>query len=907
MKEPYWIPVSCNQTILNAIICKSEEKVSTIHQNKTTDLKFCKSFMILIRNKCYAFLWGKIGTTSVHFCIAQKSKGVSISKINSFSYIFDAVSYVNTFPTLIFQSNPNVQVVKVQNLFGKLRFVNVTTHNVTSSGNYVCAQDKVTINIGLNIFHCKRGGFILHTYICDGIKDCPNDNSDEFLCTCNSENISMKKNTFCMKWFTRQNRAQCTPNYIMEVTGICKKYEFKKVIHRNELKLGRTLNKNVHDSGKSHDFSLLSNLYLVYEPQSEGESILLPLNRQVKTFQCNPWEIHCMEGNMLCFNITDICLYQLNEEYNLYPCRNGGHLENCAEFECNMRFKCPDYYCVPWSYVCDGKWDCPFGEDEIKNEVCIGQNVCELMFRCRNEYHRCINIGNVCDNHTDCLYHDDEKFCDLNLIQCPMSCSCLIYSITCVELPDHTLLFSQSESYISVSIFKSKLTLDIFAKKFENVKYIQIPGNNISSVCSLDVLKYILVLDISNNIVEVVESKCFSFSAFLQSIYLNDNTIVHIDEYAFHNLYYLTFLNLSSNPLTNLPSKCFSNNLALKVLNMQNVKFDNIDPNSFSSTNVKLIWTNDYKISCISPDNSLCTSYPPWYVSCSDILPGTAMKGLFRSISILTISLNIVSISLAFLYVHNTYQNFQIIVIGLNFSDILCGVYLMVIWVSDTILKSVYLINEDLWKSHVLCFTSLCIVLWFTISNQIILLYFSISRIRAVINPMEIRGKHWKEICYQVSVIHIFSLCLSMILTLILQYTEGHLPTTLCLPFVDPSNLSLFTKVISLTVTTIQSIVSISIIIINILIVKNINKSERFLEKASAHSNKKMMSQLILTTTSNILCWFPCNSVYISAIFLSVCSIDVVIWTTVAIMPVNSIINPCVFIETHVKAYFRKR
>ena len=134
------------------------------------------------------------------------------------------------------------------------------------------------------------------------------------------------------------------------------------------------------------------------------------------------------------------------------------------------------------------------------------------MFRCRNEYDRCISIGNVCDNHIDCPYHDDEQFCDLNLIQCPMSCSCLIYSIKCMELPHHTSLFSLSDPYISVSIYKSKVTLDIFIKKFENVKYVQIPGNSITSVCPLNVLKYILVLDISNNMIEDIESKCFSFS-----------------------------------------------------------------------------------------------------------------------------------------------------------------------------------------------------------------------------------------------------------------------------------------------------------------------------------------------------------------------------------------------------------
>ena len=28
--------------------------------------------------------------------------------------------------------------------------------------------------------------------------------------------------------------------------------------------------------------------------------------------------------------------------------------------------KCPDSYCIPLVYQCDGKWDCPNGEDEVE-------------------------------------------------------------------------------------------------------------------------------------------------------------------------------------------------------------------------------------------------------------------------------------------------------------------------------------------------------------------------------------------------------------------------------------------------------------------------------------------------------------------------------------------------------------
>ena len=159
-----------------------------------------------------------------------------------------------------------------------------------------------------------------------------------------------------------------------------------------------------------------------------------------------------MKGHIVCFNLTDICSYRLNEDNNIIPCRTGGHLENCAKFECNMKFKCPDSYCVPWSYVCDGKWDCAFGEDEVINTVCGGEVICEKMFKCRNQQHRCISIGNVCNNEVDCPYYDGESFCELKLIQCPESCSCLIFAITCFKLSYNMSLFHHSNTYLAVSV-----------------------------------------------------------------------------------------------------------------------------------------------------------------------------------------------------------------------------------------------------------------------------------------------------------------------------------------------------------------------------------------------------------------------------------------------------------------------
>ena len=83
----------------------------------------------------------------------------------------------------------------------------------------------------------------------------------------------------------------------------------------------------------------------------------------------------------------------------------------------------------------------------------------------------------------------------------------------------------------------------------------------------------------------------------------------------------------------------------------------------------------------------------------------------------------------------------------------------------------------------------------------------------------------------------------------------------------------------------------------------HVNKTAGFIQiqKSLNNSNKAILPHLVLASASNILCWFPVNIVYISAMYLSVYPIDLVLWTTVVIMPLNSLINPCIFISMKLK------
>ena len=107
-------------------------------------------------------------------------------------------------------------------------------------------------------------------------------------------------------------------------------------------------------------------------------------------------QITCDKINPQFYDISKIYTYQLNSLIHLIPCKSGGHLENCTYFECNMKFKCPGYYCIPWGYVCDGKWDCPHGLDESQEDICVNQRQCFNMFKCKNSI-ICIHLNDICN------------------------------------------------------------------------------------------------------------------------------------------------------------------------------------------------------------------------------------------------------------------------------------------------------------------------------------------------------------------------------------------------------------------------------------------------------------------------------------------------------------------------------
>ena len=252
---------------------------------------------------------------------------------------------------------------------------------------------------------------------------------------------------------------------------------------------------------------------------------------------------------------------------------------------------------------------------------------------------------------------------------------------------------------------------------------------------------------------------------------MNDNLIRHIEDQSFTNLQSLKFVNLSNNNILNVPQFIFLNTQSMDIISIKNNPLRSIHENAFQNVEVKLIESTSYQICCIVNQKVKCNAEKPWYMSCSDLLSNGTMKFIYVLMSIFIMCVNTVSI-FCHAILRNSNTTYFITVVMVNMTDMLCGLYLFVIWITDLYFKGKFIFHERHWRSSFLCFTVFGMSLWFSIVTPFILLFLSLSRLMVVVNPLSIKFKKTKTIFKYLLAILLVSMSVSIVLTFVMKFTQ---------------------------------------------------------------------------------------------------------------------------------------
>ncbi len=887
MAEPEWVGVKCEQPLLFHVFCEQELQNSQLPsvENKFHEI-FCSTGSILTSKECYSFLWTTNDIINKTHCTGMNMKFEE--NIDIFQYLVEAIH--SSFPPILVPSGNSLTPFFLR--YSRSIYDHTTPYTATQKGNAagfgICEENRRIVSSKQldNLFKCFRGGFVSMSLVCDGKVDCLRDDSDEKNSVfCKLRTSAIFTNSACNPLELTVSGAAGTT--FREYHGSPKQHTENKTDFNNSM-------------GLNHHFTECetSKQGLIYCPFVLG---LLPITCT------HPSEVACKEGFALCYNISEICSYNIGSGGTLEPCPNGGHLWNCRPFQCNKMFKCAYSYCIPWTYVCDDKWDCPRGDDEWDTNLCDFDEHCKRMYKCFQDQTTCTHQHNVCDGNLDCPGGDDEAFCDV--LECPYQCQCLLYTAVCAWSPLH--LFKSTYNTLSVMVSHSAMQdINNFVSSFPKLTHLEIDHCSAPKFCGSSLPKPLVSAKVQFTQLKLLRKLCFHRYIFMKELHLPNDEILSISSEAFSHLPNLTLLNLSCNPLSDLPDDFAKSLTSLKRIIMHNVFLTSASKNTFLKMKpVQIFETSDFHLCCLIPPSATCTAEVPWYVSCSNLFPSHGMKMVSIEMSVLIIFFNAVCF-FCLLRSVETSKAFNVSVHTVNFTNLFCGIYMAIMWVANDVYKESFIMMEHTWRSSYSCYLAFGLFLWFTFLSQLLFFFLPLSRLMVVLYLMDtqfkIKSFVTKCLWWQL----LTTLLTAASFTGITSIMQENIPTTMCLPFIDPTHISILVVILACVAVLLQVITCITMPIFHFMLLHKVFHSP-FTASGKAgrprHRFLQLAPQLVVLTLSHLASWLPVSEDYVSAIFETRMKMDHTIWVTLICVPLNSIVFPGVLIFTSVRNFWSKR
>lgn len=892
LAQPDWIQVNCNENITGDVFCSMPNRNTTQPEEPDNpEVPFCAKTQFLMNGKCHSVRTTGVNSTFLH----EKNRVNYLTVLEYFRVIFGG----HLSPVRVATKPGSFQVKTFDIVRQKYR---TTLHQNYERVFEIFTADMKIPFIGENLFACNDASkaYISSLGICDGTPQCHLDNpSDEHFCNC-TEFCGDRR--FLCKFVGDEHETikTCSPLYFKDRNGRCLKHV--QSYARNDVQSHFAC-----DNGFKIPSQHVDDLFADCGLYGDDEPILRLLLTRERMFKCQGHhEIPCFPGHSKCFNISDICQFNLDEFSKLTPCRNGGHLQNCRTIECPaVMFKCPKLYCISHSLICDGKWDCPNGIDEAS--LCRNETRCENMLKCRFEKIICIHLGAVCDGTQNCPEGEDELLCELGSIKCPVQCHCLALAMFCGQ---GRITSFPNSPFELLHIANIQITTVEILGNLRSMTSLRLEQTQTVEICVLTWNILLEVLTIYHNSLRVLQGKCFVNNTKLRTISITYTLLSTIENHSFEKLKSLKKLNLSNNFITALSKQTFVLVNSLVVLSIQNNSLFSVEVNVFEGVSVHVIETDDCCLCCFV--NSTCLVKRPWFSSCSELLPTKLLKITIIGICISIFVLNLFSIVLN-AFSRRESKSYLLIVLYINSNNILWGTYLGFLWIANVIFLGHFLICEKLWRSGFTCFMAFSFALLFNLLSPCVLLVLSITRLQVVRSPFASKFRETNFVGKLLAGLLACCFAATISCALALRISNHAVPFSLCFPFVDPERKVFVLKMTTTVTSGLQTSAAVTIIWIHGLLVRQVRKSAKEVHGKPSYSekytNSDMIAQLVVMSTANVLCWIPTNTVYLTVLFLpsNWHSVNLMIWTVVSFASLTSVTNPAVFIFTALRSLSRSR
>ncbi len=738
---PHWKGVACDKPYIGDVFCSFQKNVSSTKRNQTHDDRMCTGGSIKKFSECHSFSW-----TNTKLALKRKNRMKFYIDSSQLLFLFDSINTV--FPPIFsYDLRHRLLYHRYSNIY------NYTQDAVDNKSEAFVVQTNVLrpAVISGNIFSCKG---VHMSYI--HFNQCKRVNND----------LTVHHNTKdeCPLIMYKSHYGACQLYFVLDqpdVTNIPPDI--------------------IQDSSPSQNNTCCHDKSWTLCPKVHKNGLVL--NKFGSENACSKrGQISCVVSDGSCYNVSNICIYMLDTQGKITPCQAGGHLYNCREFECNMMFKCLQYYCIPWGYVCNGKWDCPGGHDEQNYQACGGNRLCIHLFKCWGSQ-KCIHLGDVCNNVKNCPRNDDELMCslwDISQQKCPHSCNCLLFVLHCYQVKNFVVSKVHVLPYIAVFYVKTRRQTTLLNIQHQYVSILHVIDSHFVDCCVLLTGKpFLAYFNAELNAISEVGKGCVNNLLHLKLLKLNDNKILNIHSNGFVNVSALLFLNVSNNFLKSLPDAFLKGFPSLRIMSIQGNNLNNLEEEMFEGQQLKLIESEKYQVCCFVYLSAGCTTNKPWHVSCRNLLPNVSLSVVFIVIAINTLVTNVISVIcqvVSFKKKMDKTMVYGTIIISGSIINVTSAIQLSIICAADKYYHGNFILQCDSWVSSPWCYGTFALTLNFSILSPLLLSLLALARLMIVLHPFTSKFKRTEFVAKGIILMCCVSAVISICLAILVWAIYGQIP-----------------------------------------------------------------------------------------------------------------------------------
>ncbi|KAI1285100.1 putative G-protein coupled receptor [Halotydeus destructor] len=630
------------------------------------------------------------------------------------------------------------------------------------------------------------------------------------------------------------------------------------------------------------------------------------------------------------------CIYEFDQYGYQIGCRDVTHLRACEKFQCPYPnyIKCPDSYCIPPRYICDGKWDCVGGADEVG----CAKYFCPGQYKCAN-ISSCILLHHLCDGVRHCPQGDDEWFCDLT---CPSKCNCAGLHVSCqslnmTQLPEKIPknVKKLDMSYNSLGPYLERIDFSTF----ENLGELILQHNDIQVLPGKKFvrLRNLYKLDLRYNNIKIIESAAFAGLRRVTSLLLDHNPeLFMIMPEAFVGLSSLLRLNISNTKLDNLSKNAFwgltklqslelgQNNLevisssafkgleALVSLDLRGNPMNHFSKEMFNGLRqLRYLSTDSFKFCCLASFQipfDRCWPPPDEISDCEDLMSSQVQRYFLWILGIVALFANLSVVIWRIKTRNHINPVSSTLILSLGCADFLMGIYLVTIASVDAYYRGHYIEVSDDWRASWLCKFCGFISTMSSEASVFTLVFITVDRLICICFPFS----HFKftiSFTYRlIAFLWVTTFIVSFLPLVVTPYFQGqfYARSGVCLAL-HITNLHPAGWEYSVALFLVTNLIAFLIIVgCYFYMYDRVKASSRRLTRLMARQVRETQvgRQMALIVMTNFCCWCPIIVMGLLSIAGYTLPPSVYSWTAVFILPLNSATNPVIYTLAHYRPSF---